>query len=891
MPFFIGIIKSAYRKDTKQMKKMYLAVLSFAIALTFGSLTLLASENKVNVTNQKINLMNKPLGVDQSKEPTFSWAMTDNQNNSKQTAYKISIYHEGSNSPVVETGWTQSDNSTGVHVAQVSQLKDNDLYSWTVQVKDNHGNTSGPSNKQSFTTKTDWQSKNSIWSLKNNSGVDANFVFARKRLNINNPGKIEKAVVSVAAKNNQETRQFVDSFYVNGKFVGEGPARNNGNTYYYNNYDITNNLRKGKNVIGALNYSLLDSGFLAQMTVYYKDGTKKIMTNSGVKNSGWQVYDGTKAFGDNGKDNLGTFYFKAAPQNINQKYFPNNWTNPKNTSNKGWKTPTSHGNYLVSSDQQLESYPVDNVQRKVIRPQSIKKLANGHYLIDMGKEIVGSFGLSNLNVKSDRTAEIRYGEELDGNSVKWRMRTTNNYGEFWSFLKGKQTVENTDLLTYRYVEISNLPADLKTNNVEGLALQQEFNDEASDFKSSDSAMNKEYELSKYSIKATNQDLMVDSQSRERGVYEGDTLINSLSSYSVDNNYALSAFSTEWGISNPTWPAEYGFFSVMNAWNEYLYTGDKTLLLKEYDALKASRNDLFTHDIDANGLVRDENTSSSTMNAVLVDWPQSERDDYTFGKYDTVLNALAYGAYRDMSKIADAVGNQSDKAAFTKYADNVKSGMIKNLYDSKKGQFKDSKATDHASEHAQAFPLAMGVYDTPEMAKNLTQKIDARGDGFHTSIYGAYFVLQGLYNGNDSQQATKLLNSTDIRSWLHVIDNLHSTITPEAWDPSLKPNMTFSHPWGSAPATQLIQGMFGLKPTAPGYKTFDVKVQPGNVNSAAIKVPTASGTIEVSYQMSGDKLTAKVTVPANTKATVMLPKANGTDYTKTELGSGTYSLSN
>lgn len=331
---------------------------------------------------------------------------------------------------------------------------------------------------------------------------------------------------------------------------------------------------------------------------------------------------------------------------------------------------------------------------------------------------------------------------------------------------------------------------------------------------------------------------------------------------------------------------------MNAWNDYQYTGNKALLTKVYDQLKTSRNDLFTNQIDANGLIKNTNTSSSTMNAVLMDWPQSERDDYVFGDYDTVFNAIGYGAYVDMAKMAEALGNTADQARYDNLAKNLKQGMIKVLYDAKTGEFRDSENTDHASEHAQAFPLAFGIFDNQDMATKLADAITQRGDEFHTSIYGAYFVLDGLYNGNDSNQASKLLDSKGLRSWSHIMTDLHSTITPEAWDPSLKPNMTFSHPWGSAPAAQIVRGMFGIQPTQPGFKTFQVKLQPGTVKEASIKVPTIKGTIEVSYQQSGTQLTAHVTVPANTHATVYLPRTDSSSsYVKTELNSGNYTLSN
>ena len=66
--------------------------------------------------------------------------------------------------------------------------------------------------------------------------------------------------------------------------------------------------------------------------------------------------------------------------------------------------------------------------------------------------------------------------------------------------------------TFRYVEILNVPegVTLTTDNFKGLAMHQEFSEDESSFNSSDDLLNRIYDTMKYTIKATNQDLMVDS---------------------------------------------------------------------------------------------------------------------------------------------------------------------------------------------------------------------------------------------------------------------------------------------------------------------------------------------------------------------------------------------
>ncbi|WP_230912681.1 alpha-L-rhamnosidase C-terminal domain-containing protein [Agrilactobacillus fermenti] len=103
-------------------------------------------------------------------------------------------------------------------------------------------------------------------------------------------------------------------------------------------------------------------------------------------------------------------------------------------------------------------------------------------------------------------------------------------------------------------------------------------------------------------------------------------------------------------------------------------------------------------------------------------------------------------------------------------------------------------------------------------------------------------------------------------------------------------------------------MFGIKPLQPGFKKFQVKLQPGNIAKASLKTPTAKGTIAASYQKANaNNVYLDVTIPANTTARVSLPQPTDRGnakllvdqvqvtakqkqgYLTVELGSGRHSL--
>jgi hypothetical protein len=50
----------------------------------------------------------------------------------------------------------------------------------------------------------------------------------------------------------------------------------------------------------------------------------------------------------------------------------------------------------------------------------------------------------------------------------------------------------------------------------------------------------------------------------------------------------------------------------------------------------------------------------------------------------------------------------------------------------------------------------------------------------------------------------------------------ATATMEAWTRKEKPNLSWSHPWATAPATAIVKGVMGIVQTAPAFKTFLVR---------------------------------------------------------------------
>lgn len=96
--------------------------------------------------------------------------------------------------------------------------------------------------------------------------------------------------------------------------------------------------------------------------------------------------------------------------------------------------------------------------------------------------------------------------------------------------------------------------------------------------------------------------------------------------------------------------------------------------------------------------------------------------------------------------------------------------------------------------------------------------------------------------------------------------------------------SLAHPWGSGVTAWLTREMLGIKPTSPGFKTFEVKPHfEGVATRVSGQVNTPYGEIKASFNLKTGLDT--LVVPANTEARLAIPK-EGMTIEKLELNGKT-----
>lgn len=700
-----------------------------------------------------------------------------------------------------------------------------------------------------------------------NTGLNVDWAFLRKDFTLAD-SPIAWATVHATGSSALPSRQYVYKLYLNGKFVGLGPTRSIGSESRYDGFEVTELLRQqGPNTLAFAAYTTGGQAVQAELVVTHSDGTREIVGTD----SSWRAVSGEYAFPAAGS--IGTSYYAAPKENLDARHFPYGFDAP-GFDDSAWQSAREK-----PALGQLVAAPMAKVQEQLHAPVTIVEKGPGNYFIDFGRTWVGGIEYGVQAGSAGSKVDVRFAEVTSAeNTARYQLNTGNNYQDIYTLRDGTQTLRTWGMRVFRYVEIVGAPEPVTADNLKALALVYPFDASAATFTASDPNLQSVWQLSKNSIEALNVNFYVDSWTRERANYEADAYLQLLSTLYLADDLSLGRYSIDYFQNNRTWPTEWPLYVILAVHDAWRQTGETQQLRDAYASLKTNLPEAWLE--AETQLIRKTSGSSgcnSTTDCDIVDWPQSQRDGYVFQQYNTVINALSYRAYADMAAIATAIGEAADAALYTARAEALRTAINSRLYATDSGRYDDGMdasgaLTGHYSLHASAFALAFGIPDETE-APRVAEYLASRG--MAGSVYTAAFLLNGLYAAGYDQSALELLTSTGTSSWMNMI-RLGAGATAEAWDPSMKSNLTYSHPWAASPAFVVPSGLFGIQPLAAGYSNVQIKPQPGSLGWASVTVPTVRGSIGAAFDYSpSGKFQLAAQIPGNTQAELSIPVAEGT----------------
>ncbi len=601
-----------------------------------------------------------------------------------------------------------------------------------------------------------------------------------------------------------------DDYYkvwLNGHWIGQGPAPSTAEHYYYNSYDITALLREGENVLAVhvyyqglinrvWNSGDLRMGMLARISA---DGNVLCETDASWLCSRAREYVGSATVG----------YKTQFAEDIDNRLKQTGWKN-LDFDDSAWEPACVHPQpdytFLMQPTLPLQVYPVS--------PCSVRELARGNYLLDFGQERTGSL-LLRAGGKAGDTVELHFGEELaQEDEVRSVMRCNCVYQETWTLADGENELEQYDYKAFRYVQLLTDAAEIDTASIRALVRHYPFDDTSCRMESADPMLNKVWAICKNAVKYGTQEGYLDCPSREKGQYLGDATVTALSHAYLTGELAMyQKCLTDFARSAAICPglmatapgsfmqeiADYSLQWPAQLMQYYDLSGDLHFL-REMLATAQGILAYFARWARADGLLEDYNDKP-----IMVDWPSNLRDGYDSALMpdyqpgcNTVLNAFYIGAVQAVARMEKQLGVAGDRGLPA-----LQQAFVKAFYREKTGLFVDTAQSGHSSLHANALPLYFGLVPGGNTA--IVPFIQSKR--LCCGVYFSYFVLKALCAAGEHAFVLQLLTGED--SWGNMVRE-GATTCFEAWGKEQKWNTSLCHPWASSPVIILVEEFAGIR---------------------------------------------------------------------------------
>ena len=666
--------------------------------------------------------------------------------------------------------------------------------------------------------------------------------------------------------------------YINGDFLQCAPAPGYQHNYYYQAINLLPYLKNGVNCLAVHNYyqglinrvwnsADLLCGIFARLEVEYDNGKQgTVVTDGSWRCLPCHAYDSERKFG----------YDTQFAEDIDMRRMPVGWEKP-GYDDTDWASAAVAENY----PHQLVRQEIPPLAWNKVFPVETRKIADGHYLIDFGREVVGSAAIR-THGDEGTVIEIRHAEELDENGMsRFNMRANCLYQEY-ATLSGRENevIEFFDYKSFRYLELINLPQEPAAGDILVHERCHPFAETASAFTSAHHELNQVWDICRRAVRLGTQDSYLDCMSREKGAYLGDAFVTGQSHlYLTGKTGMLKKVLGDFAASTRFCPgikavapgafmqdiADYSLLWPSLMLEYYRWSGDAGFVEECLPVLDGLLQYFAPYE-NSDGLLAD-----FTAMPILGDWPTNLRDDYDDAHLmgtpmeeqtgsNTVLNLYYYGALDAAAKLYAIAGRKLRVMAQEKRRGKLQHAIMSALF--KDGLFRDTAVSAHASLHANALALAVGVI--PEHVDKEPVIRLVREKRLKCGVYFAFFVLQGVFNYHRPDIAYELLTAEDKQSWITMVRS-GATTCMEAWGPDQKWNTSWCHPWASAPIYMLAAEVFGLKPAVPGWAEVRFSPQiPAGLAHARIAVSIPQGRIDAGFEQDAAELRISLQLPPGVK---------------------------
>ncbi len=857
-------------------KNKHVQILSLSlILLVFWSCRQENQLAKVKVL--KTDYTENLLGTDNSK-PLFSWQMNDSSTGAQQKAFQVLV---ASSPDLLKEGkadlWDSDRQESPVNRVQYKgrSLQSCRQYFWTVRIWDEQEKASQFAQPAMFETAylnaSEWKGK---WITNTEDTASRPSPYFRK--NIEPKAGLKRATAYVAGVGYHEL--YVNNQKVGDNFLEPGYTRFDRRVLYLT-YDITSLLNKGQNGIGVL----LGNGWynVQSKAVWYFEKAPWRKSPRLLMDIRLEYADGSVDFistDENWKWSEGAMRFNSlyAGEIYDARMDLGNWS-AADYDDSAWSPAllTEAPGGVLSA----QVSPSIKVVRR-FQPAKIHTIGPGRYVFDMGENFAGT---ATLKIKGEKGTKVtlQFAELVNDDHtaameiIARHTRIPEGELPFQTdvyYLKGDGQEIYTPRFTYhgyQYVDVTTEPAvDLSQIEMEGLFLSTGF-EKAGDFRCSNELFNKLYRATLNSYYSNFYSIPTDCPHREKNGWTGDANISSeLGLWNFDGIMPYrkwlqdlrdeqrptgelpgivptSGWGYHWG-NGPAWDSALPII----AWHLYEYYGDTTVLQENYGAIKLYVDYLTTR--ADNGIQR----------IGLGDW-------VSLTKTPVEITSTGYYYYDALilSKMAGILGNSEDQANYAALAEEIKTAFNNKFLDTETNRYKVQTQTALSCAIFQGLAPKEAIDNT---VNDLIASINAKNDHPDFGLLGSKYVLNVLREAGHNDLAYKMINQKDFPSWGFWIEQ-GSTALREDWDGS---EGSQNHIFLGDFSTWFFKALGGIQldPQNPGFRHFFIKPYfPEEISFVETSHNCLHGKIVSNWERKDKALEMELTIPANTSATLQLPK--------------------
>ncbi len=557
---------------------------------------------------------------------------------------------------------------------------------------------------------------------------------------------------------------------------------------------------------------------LDRVPALFVDG-KTIQTGPGWKTT----FEDKEWIDESGKasDKSGTIYMPAGSWNFNL---------PENAPSK-FKLPT---------------LPMSPIKTEAIK--------NG-ILVDFGKETMGFPYFHGLTGKG--TIKVFYGE-----SREEALDVVD--GVLTDDVEADASVSTDLLLTdskaFRYLYIETV-GDLTIGSVD---MKYEFSpqDYKGSFKCSDTLINRIWNISAYTLQLTTREFFIDGIKRDRWVWSGDAYQSYLMNYYLfyDSKTVQRTLQLLRGKDPVTGHIntimDYSFYWFLGLYDYYMYTGDKEFIRLMYPRMESLMQWVLARR-NSRGLLEGQ-----AGDWLFIDWTDGPMDK----KGEVSFEQLLYcRSLETMALCADLMDRPADRQKYADMALNVKTILMKEFWDKGKSAFVHNKVNGVSDGTVTRYTNMFAIffnYLTEKQKDGVKDKVILNNNIMKISTpYMRFYELEAMCTMGETNYVMQ-----EMRNYWGGMLQEGATTFWEKYNPAQKGvehlamyNRPYSkslcHAWGASPIYLLGKYYLGVKPTAAGYATFEIRPELGDLKWIEGSVPTPKGSIKVYKDLKTIRVTA------------------------------------